>query len=468
MAPRLCPRLCIPMKPIMFLLACCPILAADPLQHLTLPANNPHTVLTRFAFGACWKHNRSQKHWDSIIANKPQFWLWLGDNIYGDSNDMEVLRTKYGRLANTPGYRRLASTIPVLATWDDHDYGKNDAGCDYPMRAQSQKVFLEFFNERADSPRRKRPGVYTSYYLGPAHKRVQIILLDTRYFRTPLKRIKGKPPYPRMGRYTPDHSSTATMLGETQWQWLESELQKQAKIRIIATSIQFSAPHNGYETWANMPGQKQRMIDLIKKTRAEGVIFLSGDIHSSELCIEEPEGCYSLHDHTSSSLNVPLGAAATHRRTGPAFGGANFGLVEIDWSKPDPLIHFSTKDHDNLTRIHHRVPLSSLTFAEKNLIWSTQSRDFAGEWHTLHGLLTLKKLDDNGNWIGTCAARKLTLTESKFGLAGTWQGNKQHGRVTLTLSRNGKFLNGACSYGNLPLQLDWAGWKIDWEKHFTR
>ncbi|MCP5536414.1 MAG: alkaline phosphatase family protein [Akkermansiaceae bacterium] len=438
-----------------------------PIRHTTLPNDNPDMTLSQFAFGACWKPSHSQKHWAPIMANQPQLWLWLGDNIYADTDDMAVMKNKYGQLGDTPGYRKLVDLCPVLATWDDHDFGKDDVGRDYRMREASQKVFLEFFNERPDSARHKRPGVYTSYYFGQADQRVQLILLDTRYFRSPLKRIEGKAPYPRMGKYTPDLTRDATMLGDEQWTWLEGELKKPARVRIIGSSIQFAAPHNGYETWANMPNEKQRMIDLIIKTRAEGVVFLSGDIHSSEFCVEEPQQCYPIFDHTSSSLNVPLGAAATHRRMGPAFGGANFGVVHIDWAKSDPVIRFSTKDTSNQTRIHHSIPLSKLTFAEENLIWTTTPDSFAGAWQTFYGPLTLAK-EGEGKWTGTCADRTLTLNEGQFGLVGTWRGEKQHGRVTFTLTRDGKFLNGAYSYENLPLQLDWAGWKADWEKHFKR
>ena len=73
-----------------------------------------------------------------------------------------------------------------------------------------------------------------------------------------------------------------------------------------------------------------------------------------------------------------------------------------------------------------------------------------------------------GKWTGKCADRTLTMSEGQLGLVGTWKGEKQHGQVTFTLTRDGKFLNGAYSYEHLPLQLDWAGWKADWEKHFTR
>jgi len=455
--------------------ACCLVSSvslsvAEPVKHTTLPNDNPDMTLSHFAFGSCWKSTHSQKHWAPIIENKPQLWLWLGDNLYGDTDDMAVLKKKYGILGDTPGYRNLVDLCPVLATWDDHDYGKNDAGNDYIKRDESQKIFLDFFNERADSPRHKRPGVYTSYYFGKADKRVQLILLDTRYFRTPLKKIEGKPPYRRMGKWTPDLSPSATILGADQWKWLEAELQKPARVRMIASSIQFSAPHNGYETWLNIPGEHQRMIDLIQKTRAEGIVFLSGDIHSSELCINEPKGGYPLIDHTSSSLNVPGGGAPTHRRTGPSFGGANFGIVDIDWTPADPTIRFSTKDTSNKTRLHHSVPLSSLTFDQKNLTSNTTMEDYLGEWQTFYGPMTITKATD-GKWQAKCADRTATLSNGPLdlaGLVGTWQGEKQHGKVTFTLSRDGKFLNGAYSYEDLPLQLDWAGWKADWEKHFKR
>ena len=423
-------------------------------------------TLSKFAYGACWKPTHSQAHWPVILANKPQLWLWLGDNIYGDTQDMEIMRKKYGQLGATEGYQNLAKSCPVLATWDDHDFGANDAGADFPKKVESQKLFLDFFNERSDSARHQREGVYTSYYFGPAEQRVQLILLDTRYFRSPLKRIDGKPPYRRMGKWTADPSPTATMLGNAQWQWLEKELNQPAKVRLIGSSIQFSVPHHGHETWANMPLEKQRMIEIIKKTKAEGVVFLSGDIHSSELCIAEPEGCYPLVDFTSSSLNIPLGASSTHRRTGPAFGAANFGLVEINWELPDPTISISTKDVKNQTRLHHSIALSALTFQKKNLTPST-NRDFAGEWQTFYGPMKLSKSSDN-KWLAQCADRTAELTLVENTLRGTWQGKNSRGKVTFQLSRNGKFLKGAYSEDDLPLQLDWAGWKADWEKPFKR
>ena len=435
------------------------------LKHTTLSNNNPDTTLTHFAFGACWKPNRSQGHWEQIIKNHPQFWLWLGDNVYANTTNEEEMKKKYQELADQPGYIKLVNNTPVIATWDDHDYGGNDVGQEYPARQMSERVFLDFFNEPTDSPRRQHPGIYTSYSFGKSEKRVQVILLDTRYFRSPLKKRSGKPPYRRMGNWMPDASSEKTMLGETQWQWLEDELKKPARFRIIATSIQFSAPFNGYETWANLPLERQRMINLIKKTKAEGVVFLSGDIHSSEFCLDESNGCYPLFDHTSSSLNVPLGAAATHRRLGPAFGGANFGVVKIDWSPQDnpsaPIITFSTKDRQNTTRIQHTIHHSRLTFSTNNLSPPTQVDDFIGTWQTFYGPMEISKKKD-GPWTITSTTRSAKLHLDGTQLIGTWkkEGDQGGGQCTFQLTRDGQFLKGTYSYGDLPQQLDWAGWKM--------
>jgi len=433
----------------------------QPLTHTSLLNNNPNTTITHFAFGACWKPNRSQGHWKQIIKNRPQFWLWLGDNIYANtSNEMEM-KKKYQELADQPGYLKLVKTIPVIATWDDHDYGGNDIGCEYPAREMSQRTFLDFFNEPTGSPRRQHPGIYTSYSFGKAEKLVQLILLDTRYFRSSLKKRSGKPPYRRMGNWLPDASPKKTMLGEPQWKWLEAELKKPARFRIIATSIQFSAPFNGYETWANFPRERQRMVDLIIQTKAEGVVFLSGDIHSSEFCLDESEGCYPLLDHTSSSLNVPLGAASTHRRLGPAYGGANFGVVSIDWDQADPTITFATKDAKNETRIEHTIPHSRLTFSPDNLTSSKDTNHFDGTWQTFYGPLQISK-DKENRWSLRSDQRSAELRLEKNQLVGTWKSHKENGgdgSCTFSLTRDGRFLKGSYSYGELPQQLDWAGWK---------
>ncbi|MBC7821963.1 MAG: alkaline phosphatase family protein, partial [Planctomycetaceae bacterium] len=158
---------------VLVLLLCVtrPVSAQEPLQ--------------RIAFGSCAKQDKPQPIWDAVVETKPQLFLFIGDNIYGDTEDMTVLKQKWDLLGAQPGYQKLKQTCPVLATWDDHDYGANDAGAEYPKKRESQQLFQDFFGIPKDSPRRQREGVYHAEIFGPPGRRVQILLLDARYFRGP-------------------------------------------------------------------------------------------------------------------------------------------------------------------------------------------------------------------------------------------------------------------------------------------
>ncbi len=213
-----------------------PTRAAEPARFVSDPHRALDTALTRIAFGSCAKESKEQPIWEAILARKPELFLFLGDNIYGDTRDMAVLREKYGQLAAKPGFQKLKATTPLVAIWDDHDFGENDAGGDYPMKAESRQLFLEFWGEPANSPRRDRDGVYAAYVFGPRGKRVQVIMPDLRYNRTPIlpvdlagakyedwARQKADAGQPVPGPYARNPDPSAPMFGERQWQWLEQQ-----------------------------------------------------------------------------------------------------------------------------------------------------------------------------------------------------------------------------------------------------
>jgi len=432
-------------------------------------------VVTRFAFGSGWRADQSQGHWEMIAKNAPQFWLWLGDNVFADTDDPVVMKEKYKQLADEPGYQKLIRQYPVLATWDDHDFGENDAGAENPIKKQSRELFLDFFDEPSDSARRKHAGVYTSYFFGEGEHRVQFILLDTRFFRSPLKRGSGARPYRCMGGWVADPSPEKTMLGDAQWSWLESELKRPSRIRFIVSSVQFAAPVNGDEAWGNFPNEKKRMVELIKKTKATGVVFLSGNIQNSEFCLDESPGCYPLFDHTSSSLNAPLRVNQAHRRLGPVFAGANFGVVSINWSpeddSSDPTIAFATKDAlTNETRLQHTLSLSDLNF--ENINPPFEENNFTGYWESFYGTMVIYK-HPNNHWVLSTPTRVASLKLEGKQLVGSWRSSgkeasqKQKGACTFQLTRDGHFIKGAYSYGEQPQLLDWAAWRAPWAFNFN-
>lgn len=330
--------------------------------------------LSRIAFGSCAKQDKPQPIWDAVVAARPELFLFLGDNIYADTQDMQVLWDKYQQLGAQPGFQKLKQTCPVLATWDDHDLGANDAGGEFPKKRESQQLFLDFFGIPKDSPRRQQEGIYHSQVFGPEGQRVQIILLDTRYFRSRLKSgfQKGEPGEGRRGQYVPNTDPEATVLGPQQWTWLEKQLRIPAELRVICSSFQLVADEHGSEGWGNFPRERERLIKLIRDTRAGGAVVISGDRHLSEISRLPAESGvgYPLFDVTSSSLNEPSGnttKAGTRfaneinsYRVGLTYFDTNFGFIDVDWKAADPVVRLQVRDEKGDVVLQQRLKLSQL------------------------------------------------------------------------------------------------------------
>ena len=340
-------------------------LAAQVVKSINVSLNKDTArPVTRIGFGSCIKQAQPVPIFDSILKQTPQLFLFLGDNIYGDTDDMSVLKRKYDDLAAMTGFQQLQKKSTVLATWDDHDYGVNDGGADYQQRIPSEQIFEDFWQLPEDSPARKRPGVYHAWKSGPPGREVQIILLDTRYFRSPLKRGDKRR---TGGPYVPDPDPDKTMLGEAQWNWLEDQLRQPAALRIIASSIQFLATDAGQETWSNLPTERARMLKLLSETSAEHVIFLSGDRHWSEISRLDAGVPYPLYDITSSSLNQPHPRGTptenAHRFSRTTIHKENFGMLLIEWGRT-PSVTMEIRDIVGELRIQHKIPLSQLRAAK--------------------------------------------------------------------------------------------------------
>ena len=334
-----------------------PAIKAAPLA---APAVNP--LISRIALGSCMKQDRPMPVLRTVREFQPELFVWLGDNIYGDTNDMDVLAAKYARLGRQPDFSALRAEVPMVATWDDHDYGVNDGGREYSKKEASKEVFLRFWGEPAETARRQRPGIYTSYrFTDPKSKRtLQLIVLDTRTFRSPLVKhtvLSYK------NDYRPDASPGNTFLGAEQWAWLEEQLRQPADLRLIASSIQFAHEYNGYESWTNFPNEVEKMVQLIATTRANGVVFLSGDVHWGEISVLKSPVCYPLYDLTASGINTEWDTVEPNRnRLGEACREHHFGLIEIDWSAADPLVSLQVRDGTGRTRVKSAVRLSRLRF----------------------------------------------------------------------------------------------------------
>lgn len=306
----------------------------SPLPQLRAePPTDTERLIERIAFGSCVHQDRPQPIWASVAAARPDLFLAVGDNLYGDTRDMAVLRRKYERQFGNPDFARFRGQVPILAIWDDHDYGINDAGSEYPMKAASKALMLEYFGEPRNSPRHSRAGAYTASIQGPAGRRVQIILLDTRWFRDSLRHGRVATPDGEIPGYVPNPDTSKTLLGSAQWRWLEDRLRDPADVRILVSSIQVTSEEHPYEKWSNFPHERARLLGLLRSTGAYGrTVILSGDRHHGELSCKE-----GLCDLTSSGLShgrsTPLREFNRHR-VSHYDQGNHFGLVTLAWPEP--------------------------------------------------------------------------------------------------------------------------------------
>lgn len=314
-------------------------------------------VLSRVAFGSCNHEGDEQPMWSAISRQNPDLWIWLGDNIYADTENMAAMDSMYAVQRRNPGYRAFASTTPVIGTWDDHDYGANDAGRTYPKRDSSQHLFLDFMDVPDDHPRRMRRGVYSAHTYGPPGRRVKIILLDTRYHRDPLQ-----PDTTTEQRYRPN--STGDILGAAQWRWLEDQLRtSDAQVHLIGTSIQAVPQDHPWEKWANFPAARARLFRTLRQYNTPGVVLISGDRHIAELSRHDDALAYPLYEMTASGLTHSYDSfkgEPNRHRVGDPFTRLNYGLISIDWAADPAVLHLSVRDRDNTVQIEQVIPLSDL------------------------------------------------------------------------------------------------------------
>lgn len=318
------------MRIVLVLLLVLPAIAAEPI--------------TRLACGSCYKPKEDQGIWKVIAADRPQLFLFMGDNVYADTDDPAKIAESYRELNEQEDYATFSRKVPILPIWDDHDYGRNDAGRDYPQREISARLFFDAFRFPSDHEARSTPGVYHSRTFGPAGRRLQVILLDTRSFRSPLVEVR------KNGRkaYEPQSGPEATLLGESQWQWLAGQLAQPADLRIVVSSIQVLVDNHRFEKWGNFPAERQKLLKLLSRTRVGPVLLLSGDRHLAEVARIPGQKLglpFHLVEMTSSGM-THAGASndpSSYRIPGTYTDQTNYGLLDIDWEGARPSVMLNIK-----------------------------------------------------------------------------------------------------------------------------
>lgn len=311
-------------------------------NHIVPLPTTPFPALTtrqhsRIAFGSCNDQSQFNALWPLIAARQPAAFIWGGDSIYADQSgpldwsvfppvpthqcaDPDRLHRLYRQQQQeVPGYRTLwQQNVTIFGTFDDHDYGCNNADRTYEYKYESGLAFVDFLQIAKSSPMYQRAlnghGVYGVQLLdfarppgqeavqdveagidadlptaslsgfanssaADSNRTVAIFVLDVRTHKTPWR--KDWP-----GRYQLDPSGD--YLGERQWQWLEQSLQRsKATVHLFVTGLQIHAYRfpdgNVAESWAQYPKAQQRLFDLVLAHPTAASLLISGDVHMAQL-----------------------------------------------------------------------------------------------------------------------------------------------------------------------------------------
>jgi len=299
-------------------------------------SNNAYAY--KYGLGSCLDQDLEQPIWAAIEKQNIDGFIFLGDNVYGDhkSGELDKLKKAYKKQkTNIPSW--LTEDKKILAIWDDHDYGENDGGGNYKNKKEAQMLFLDFWKIPKQDSRRARQGIYFEETQLIEDKSVQIIGLDTRYFRS---KLEG-----RKNGYLPNNDPRASVLGTEQWKWLDETLENsKADIIIILSSIQVLATNHPYEKWSNFTADRKKLLkrlDDVLKTKT--VVLISGDRHRAGLYQKG-----GLVEITASALNK---GSSRPTETDPLLVGKtypkiNFGILDIQPSKN--IITLSINDKDGI------------------------------------------------------------------------------------------------------------------------
>ena len=304
----------------------------------------------KIGFGSCLDQENPQPIWNSVYKEEIDSFIFLGDNVYGD-----IPSGKLNKMHEA--YKLQAEMIPswlfeknVEMIWDDHDFGENDGGSSYPLKHEAKKLYLDFWEIPNDDIRHQRDGIYTNKLIYIDNFIINLILLDTRYFRSDLKKTKGVKPV-----YLKNEELNATILGYDQWSWLLEVMKVKSDLTIIATSIQLLPTEHRFEKWSNFPSDHLKLKKLLK-SHSHPIIVISGDRHQGAIYNDE-----NIYEITSSSLNKTISSIFRRPKEvdkymlGEMFSGENYGLITINTD--EKIIDLEIKDINGNRVLHKKLGL---------------------------------------------------------------------------------------------------------------
>lgn len=320
-----------------------------PLEFKTQPhwrfSTGQNTPEFSFAFGSCSYTNDapfdrpgtpyggSPAIFAKINDLRPDFMMWLGDNDYYREPDWLTETAMRYRMANG---RKTAEMQPLFgrtanyAIWDDHDFGPNDSDRSFRLKDQSLSIFQDYW-PGVQYGTRETPGVFSRFEWVDC----EFFMLDDRYHRSP--------------NAAPDDADKV-MFGKAQIQWLkDSLLNSKATFKFIVNGNQM-INKNDFECFSQFPVERDDLFSTIAKNKIDGVLFLSGDRHTSELLKTTGWGMsYPFWEFTASPLTAGVPGQATPDPLGVPgtfIKDRSFGLVKVSGKRGNRVATLMGYDKD--------------------------------------------------------------------------------------------------------------------------
>lgn len=270
---------------------------------------------------------------DAIANKNPDIMLWLGDNTYlreADWNSWSGILYRNRHTRALPELKRLLFSTHHYAIWDDHDYGYNDCDRTYPHKDKTLEAFKLYW-ANPNYGAMGVPGVFFKFRWSDA----DFFMLDDRFHRSPDKA---------------EDDGTKTLLGKEQLSWLKDVLlSSEATFKLIVCGNQVLNENTKFESYNFYKKERAEILDFIKKNNISGVLFLSGDVHHTELLKTELPDLYTLFDFTSSSLTAGLHAPDSTANPQLVANTLvtdfhNFGMLRFSGKKSDRKLTMETFD----------------------------------------------------------------------------------------------------------------------------
>lgn len=327
---------------------------------LSYNENNLNNI--KFAFGSCsgipstnfnnikefYKPFKINSNiYDNITLHNPDFMIHTGDNVYLENSDVynpNAIQYRYKYCRSLPNLQKLMNSVTTYATIDDHDYSYDNGEFDYPLKDTSIKVFDLYFPQTKDKSINFK-GVSNKFIYGD----IEFYLIDDRYYKNTEHKI---------------------FFGKDQFNWLKEELKK-SKIPfkcVVIGSQMFNLSLVGESIYEDFNKESNELFNWIINEKIEGIFFITGDRHYTEICKFQPKNCYPLYDLSVSSLTSTSGNLLTllpskYRVNNLVYGKNNFGIIELLGNNlKERKLKLSIYNKDNKFIFDYEIYLNELKF----------------------------------------------------------------------------------------------------------